>query len=124
MTLFRSRIDTVTMHLMLAGYLAVAADGSLYIADYLDNRVIRVWPGGREDTAAGTGDEGFSGDGGPGVEANLNGPMGLAVGADGSLYIADTNNHSVRRVAPDGRIERKEERREGKECGSTGGTRW
>src|SRR3546814_19865482 len=97
MTLFRSRIDTVTTHLRSAGYLAVAADGSLYIADYLDNRVIRVWPGGREDTAAGTGDEGFSGDGGPGVEANLEDRKSVVAGKRVSVRVDPGGRRSIKK---------------------------
>ncbi|MDI6097174.1 hypothetical protein QLQ12_00940 [Actinoplanes sp. NEAU-A12] len=52
----------------------------------------------------GDGDAGFSGDGGPAAAARLNKPFGGAVGADGTLYIADTVNHRVRAVTPDGAI--------------------
>jgi len=52
-----------------------------------------------------TDERGVSGDGGPAGEATLNSPEGVALAPDGSLYIADTGNHVVRRVAPDGRIE-------------------
>src|SRR5439155_55448 len=55
-------------------------------------------------TVAGTGFGGFDGDGGLAVSASLNSPQGLAVDAAGSLYIADTNNHRVRKVDPNGRI--------------------
>src|SRR5207244_1541171 len=51
-------------------------------------------------TAAGNGSGGYGGDGGAATEANLNVPWGVAMAADGSLYIADTNNNRVRRVAP------------------------
>jgi hypothetical protein len=54
---------------------------------------------------AGTGTAGSSGDGGLAVEATLHTPQGVGVGADGVLYIADTENHVVRRVDPEGRID-------------------
>lgn len=53
---------------------------------------------------AGSGSAGSSGDGGPANQATLNAPFGAAVAPDGTLYIADTGNHKVRAVAPDGTI--------------------
>ncbi len=53
---------------------------------------------------AGTGHSGFSGDGGPAVDAAINDPAGMAVGADGTLYFADQGNNRVRAVSPEGRI--------------------
>ena len=53
---------------------------------------------------AGNGTAGSSGDGGPADQSTLNAPLGAAVGPDGSLYIADTGNHTVRAVKPDGSI--------------------
>jgi streptogramin lyase len=53
---------------------------------------------------AGSGVKGFSGDGGPALEAQLNFPCGIARGPDGALYICDTSNHRVRKVTPDGKI--------------------
>jgi DNA-binding beta-propeller fold protein YncE len=52
-------------------------------------------------TLAGTGANGFSGDGGPAEKAQLNNPYGLTRGPDGALYFCDTDNHCVRRIAPD-----------------------
>lgn len=55
-------------------------------------------------TVAGTGTPGFSGDGGPAVSASLNDPRGLAIDANGNLFIADTNNNRVRKVERNGVI--------------------
>jgi len=55
-------------------------------------------------TFAGTGVAGFSGDGGPANQAQLNNPYGIVRGPDGALYICDMDNHRIRRVAKDGTI--------------------
>ena len=68
---------------------AVGPDGSLYIADLLNNRIRRVAPDGIITTVAGNGEDYFGGDGGPATQAKLFRPKGVAVGPDGSLYIAD-----------------------------------
>lgn len=83
---------------------ALGADGTLYIADTYNHRIRMVSTEGIISTIAGTGDSGFSGDGGPGVEALLSYPTGVAVAGDGALYIADTRNHRIRRLAADGTI--------------------
>jgi RHS repeat-associated protein len=84
---------------------AVGPDGSLYIAENTNHRVRRVDPGGIITTIAGLlGTPGATGDNGPAAAARLNGPAGLALGRDGSLYVADSNNHRVRRIGIDGTI--------------------
>ncbi len=55
-------------------------------------------------TFAGTGQPGYSGDGGPGLLAKLDNPFGITRGPDGALYICDTNNHVIRKVTRDGII--------------------
>ncbi|WAK01496.1 NHL domain-containing protein [Methylobacter sp. YRD-M1] len=84
--------------------IAAGVDGSLYIADSANNRVRRVGPDGTITTVAGNGTAGFGGDGGPAMQASLNSPNNIAIGADGSLYISDSSNHRIRRVGPDGII--------------------
>jgi sugar lactone lactonase YvrE len=59
---------------------------------------------GQIDRFAGTGVAGYSGDNGAAVDAKLNRPSDIAVAPDGTVYISDTNNHVVRRVAPNGVI--------------------
>lgn len=78
--------------------LAFDRRGNLYVADFFNQRVRRIDPGGTISTFAGTGERGSSGDGGPAAGARLNGPTDLAVDARGNLYVADSNNHRVRRI--------------------------
>jgi uncharacterized protein (TIGR03437 family) len=78
--------------------LAVDSARNLYIADYYNNRVRKV-SNGVITTVAGNGTQGFSGDNGPAVSAQLNQPEGLAVDSAGNLYIADWQNSRIRKVA-------------------------
>jgi sugar lactone lactonase YvrE len=78
--------------------------GNLYIADFRRHRVRRVNPSGRINTVAGTGAEGFSGDGGAATRAKLHRPIGLAVDGSDNLFIGDARNHRVRRVNGSGTI--------------------
>ena len=84
--------------------IAVDAAGNLFIADRGNHRIRKVTPDGRITTLAGTGQAGFSGDGGPASAAALNTPMDVKVDTIGNIFIADTGNHRVRRVAADGTI--------------------
>lgn len=78
---------------------AVARDGSLYVADFEAHRVYRVSAGGAVSVAAGTGTRGYTGDGGLAADAALAYPAGLAVDQEGALFVGDTGNKVVRRVA-------------------------
>jgi sugar lactone lactonase YvrE len=81
--------------------LAVGPDGRLYVADEHNHRIRAIdLEVGTITTVAGTGDESFSGDGGPATEAALNRPAGIAFDSHGALYIADTYNSRIRRVGP------------------------
>ena len=83
--------------------IAVGPDDTIYVSDSKANRV-RAIRNGVIDTIAGTGEVGYAGDGGPAVEAALSWPTALELDQAGNLYIADTRNHVVRRVALDGTI--------------------
>ncbi|MET7389862.1 hypothetical protein ACFYPT_35845 [Streptomyces sp. NPDC005529] len=83
---------------------AVGSDGSVYVADRDNHRIRRITPNGTITTLAGTGQAHFSGDGGPAVQATLNAPSSVAVDGDGTVYVADRDNHRIRRITPDGII--------------------
>jgi DNA-binding beta-propeller fold protein YncE len=90
-----------------SGKIATDAAGNLYIADSGNHRVRKVSPEGTITTIAGSGERGETapfGDGGPATEAQLSRPTDVAVGPDGSLFIADTDHSCVRRVSPLGII--------------------
>lgn len=76
----------------------------VYVADTSGNVVRRINADQTIQTVAGTGAAGFAGDGGPGAEALLNSPSGLAVDADGNLFISDTGNQRIRVLTTDGII--------------------
>jgi hypothetical protein len=78
--------------------LAVDGSANLYVADTLNNRVRKIDGSGTITTVAGTGAEGFSGDGGPAASAELNYPLAVAADSSRNLYIADFWNHRVRKV--------------------------
>ena len=83
----------------------LASNGDLYIADALNNAIRTVAAGtGIITTYAGTGTAGFSGDGGSAALAQLNAPEAMHLNSVGDLYIADTGNNRVRRVASGGTI--------------------
>ncbi|MEM7052735.1 MAG: hypothetical protein AAF604_23930 [Acidobacteriota bacterium] len=78
---------------------AVLADGVVLISERGGHRVQRYDPAtGEVRVVAGTGEKGFSGDGGPATEARLGCPDSIDADADGNLYIADRCNHRIRRV--------------------------
>jgi len=88
----------------LSAGLAIDKKGNLFIADTSNHCVRRVSTNGTITTVAGTGVYGFSGDGGPAVDAKLAYPWGVAVDPAGNLFILDTFNYRVRKVAPSGII--------------------
>jgi sugar lactone lactonase YvrE len=86
------------------GGLAVDAAGNLYLAERGLNRILKVSPAGIVTTVAGTGTGGYSGDGGPATQAQINVPWGVAVDRAGNLFFAENANHRIRKVSTDGII--------------------
>ena len=81
---------------------AVAADGTIYVADAGEsNRIRKILPDGNVTTLAG-GSEGFAD--GIGASASFNTPSALALGPDGNLYVADTGNNRIRKITPEGNV--------------------
>jgi hypothetical protein len=82
----------------------VDALGNIYIADTNNRRIRMVNTSGTISTLAGNGSSGFSGDGGPAVNAALADPTGVDMDGSGNIYNADTNNQRIRKVDPSGTI--------------------
>ena len=86
---------------------AAAADGSFYILERSGHALRFVDAAGKIRTVTGNGKPGLGGDGGPAIEATLNGPKYIALDRDGSVLIADAENNVIRRFTPkDGKISR------------------
>jgi trimeric autotransporter adhesin len=82
----------------------VDSAGNVLIAEENGHRVWKIDPSGNLTAFAGTGQPGFSGDGGPADKAQLNGPFSLAIDGEDNVFIGDYENSRVRRVDPDGAI--------------------
>jgi trimeric autotransporter adhesin len=84
----------------LRGGVTVDSAGNIYVADYNNNRIRKVASGtGIITTVAGNGLPLFSGDNGPATSASLQNPSRVAIDGSGNLFIADTTNHRIRKVA-------------------------
>ena len=79
--------------------ISLDATGNLYIADSSNQRVRKVDTSGIITTVAGTGTLGFSGDGGPAINATMYNPVDVSINSSGNLYIADVNNDRIRKVS-------------------------
>ncbi|QHN03461.1 hypothetical protein FTO74_08835 [Granulicella sp. WH15] len=90
--------QALAVPLLLPSALAYDARGNLYFTETANHDVRCVDTSGVLTTVAGTGVQGFEGDGGAATSALLDSPAGLAITSSGTLYIADTHNHRIRRV--------------------------
>lgn len=92
--------DALTSGLFWPRDVAVGPDGAVFVADTENHCVRRVQDGAIETVAGVCGEEGFNGDHKAADRALLARPLGIEVDPDGALWIADSWNHRVRRVAP------------------------
>ena len=88
--------------LTLVDGVAVDSEGNLFISHRSKNRIRKVTKDGIITTIAGNGIAGFSGDKGSALKASFNFPAGLCLDPTGNLYVADRNNHRIRRVDKSG----------------------
>ncbi len=95
---------TVSPYIAAPVGIVADASGNLYVADSGGNKVFRVTAQGVATAVVGTGDQGYSGDGGQATKAQLFLPRGVAVDAAGNLYIADVYNSRIRQVSSTGTI--------------------
>ena len=80
---------------------AVDAAGNVYVADFSSSTIRKITPAGEVSTLAGLADNYGSADG-TGSAARFLGPLGVAVDAGGNVYVADNNNHTIRKITPAG----------------------
>lgn len=85
--------------------IAISRDGRLLIADSENNTIREVDRSGVITTIAGTGEQGFSGDGGLALSARLNYPESLAIDGAGRIYFGDEHNLRIRMIDPDGTVD-------------------
>ena len=85
--------------------IAIDTRGIIYFSEPQEHRVRQIDANGIVRTVAGTGTAGFSGDGGLASQARIDYPFSIAFDAAGNLYIADNQNHRIRRVRPNGNID-------------------
>jgi sugar lactone lactonase YvrE len=81
---------------------AVDGAGTIYVADTGNHCIRKITPDGTVTTLAGTNEPGYAD--GPGTQARFSYPAGIAVDGEGNLYVADTANHRIRQITPDGTV--------------------
>ena len=82
------------------GGLTVDLEGNVYIVESTVGRILKLTPEGALTIIAGSNQPGFSGDGGPATQAQLDQPKGIEVDANGNVYFADSENNRIRKLTP------------------------
>ncbi len=100
----QTRHSDIKLRLVYPNGLALDSAGDLYVSDTGTHRILKLDRRNRLTVVAGTGEGGFSGDGGPAIKAQLLSPHDLAVDAEGNILVADTFNHRIRRIDRQGVI--------------------
>jgi sugar lactone lactonase YvrE len=98
------QVPAATSRQTFPNRLTVGAGNYLYVLNSDTGLIQKISPLGIIGTVTGKYYGGFAGDGGPAIDATLNSPASIAADQDGNLYIADSGNHRVRRISPDGTI--------------------
>jgi sugar lactone lactonase YvrE len=86
--------------------IAVGSDGVIFVADTNNHRIRRIDPNGTVTTIAGKPETGYAAGyvDGSASESRFNGPRGVAIDEAGNVYVADTGNHVIRLITPDGQV--------------------
>ena len=95
---FAKTVTATKTEISLVDGVTVDKRGNVYISRRDNNIISRIDQKGNMTPYAGNGSSGFSGDGGKAIQAKLNVPAGLAFDKSGNLFIADRNNHRIRKV--------------------------
>src|SRR5262249_14684459 len=78
---------------------AIGPDGNLYVCERNGNATRKIdFKSGKIERVAGTGKKGYTGDGGPALEATFNGPKEIDIDKQGNLFIVDTENQAIRKI--------------------------
>lgn len=94
----RSQTIATTVPLLLPSAIAFDSQGNFYIAEKARHVIDKIDTSGKISSVAGTGTQGFFGDGGRGTESQIDSPQGLALDSSNHLYIADTHNNRIRQL--------------------------
>ncbi|MEP6715058.1 MAG: IPT/TIG domain-containing protein [Terriglobia bacterium] len=93
------KISTYVQNFIAQNF-ALDSAGAIYFANYRNNTVVKILPGGTQLWIAGNGTAGYSGDGGIATSAQFSQPYGVAVDSSGNVYVADAANAVIRKLTP------------------------